>query len=108
MRNRVAIGGTIGAAVGALAILVAVKAAGIGLGTYIPAAVLFPASMLVAVSVESINLLSAALALVQYPLYGATAVGERNNLRRWLAVAGLHLLLAVFALLSVQRSEVFA
>lgn len=101
------IGGIVGAGVGLPAILIAAAAAGAGHGTYVPAAFLFPSSMLIATLAGNINSLAAALAIVQYPLYGITVAGSNNSRVRWLALVFLHSLLTVLSFLSVQRSEVF-
>jgi hypothetical protein len=105
MKKRLAIGGAVGAVVGALAI--SMGAAGAGHGTYIPAAVLFPVSMLIAVSSGNVNAVAATLAVMQYPIYGVTVAGERSSPLRWLALISFHLLLALLSFLSVQRSEGF-
>ena len=107
MTKRLVIGAAVGMVVGALAVSIAVAGSGAGHGTYIPAAVLFPLSMLIATSAGNINAVAVILAVVQYPLYGVTVAGARISQVRWLTLLSLHLLLAVLSFLSVQRSEVF-
>ena len=59
----------VGAFVGVLSLGFAVAAAGAGHGTYIPAKLLFPFTMLAGVFGDSITLPYLIVALVQFPLY---------------------------------------
>lgn len=59
-----------GSAVGAVAILVVVGAAGAGHGTYVPAALCFPFTMAISALEKTIHPASVALALIQFPTYG--------------------------------------
>jgi hypothetical protein len=50
--------------------MVALLAAGAGHGTYIPAKVIFPYTMLLALAFEEVTVPLMVLAVVQFPLYG--------------------------------------
>jgi hypothetical protein len=56
--------------VGAVAIFTSIYAAGMGHGTYVPASLLFPYSMLLAMTEHHIGTVSIVLALCQFPVYG--------------------------------------
>jgi len=96
-----------GAAVGAIAALIAVSAAGAGHGTYIPAATLFPVAMALAVSLGTVSPLLMAIALVQFPAYGAVLAYRRPTSQAlWILVA-VHIASAGLAVAAVARSDVW-
>jgi hypothetical protein len=92
---------------GVLAALVAVGAAGAGHGTYVPAAVLFPYTMFFSVFVGSIAPVLVALALVQYPAYGALVALVRSSARVWFVLGGLHAVSVIGALFVMAQSGDF-
>jgi hypothetical protein len=108
MKRRLLIGGVVGLVIGGVAACVALAAAGAGHGSYLPAALLFPFSMLIASAVGTVNPGIVVLALAQYPVYGAAVIGKAKSSKvAWLTVVGLHFVGAAVSLLVVQRSEVF-
>lgn len=71
LRSRsILVGFVVGAVVGALLVGLTVIAAGGGHGSYVPAIVLFPYSMALAVPLGSIAPPLVGLAILQYPAYG--------------------------------------
>jgi hypothetical protein len=92
---------------GGLAAFFALGAAGGGHGTYRPAAVLFPFTMLAAGKIGVISHVLIAVALAQYPIYGLLlAVGERRR-RVWAIIACVHIVFASAALFMVMGSDIF-
>lgn len=88
-----------------VAVVMAVFFAGGGHGTYVPAALCFPWTMLSTLANHEITEPFLYLALVQFPLYGILAGAARSATRRpklaAVVIAGLataHLLAAIFAL----------
>lgn len=82
---------------GGIALVVAVVAAGAGHGTYVPAILLFPYSMLMASFAGATTPVLLALAVAQYPLYGlflVTTWNRKRHLSWWLSMVGLHTLVA--------------
>jgi hypothetical protein len=76
---------------GLVAFVVSTIAAAGGYGSYLPASLLFPFSMLLAGSTGSISERAVALALAQYPLYGwvlsrARSQGSSRHARFFLAM----------------------
>ena len=92
---------------GALAAFVAVGAAGAGHGTYVPAAVLFPYTMFFSVLVGSIAPVLVALALVQYPVYGALLALVRSSTRIWFGLGCVHAVSVTAALFVMAQSGEF-
>jgi hypothetical protein len=78
-------------------IMVAIMSGGAGHGDYVAARVLFPASMLLTLVEGQIGVLSIAVALLQFPIYGALLA---SSIVRWNylpagAVAFVHLIAAI-------------
>jgi hypothetical protein len=86
------IGGTI---VGVLAVAATTLAAGAGHGTYFPAKVLFPYSMLLTSLTDTITPTLLGVAAAQWPLYGYIVSGRRS---RWPFVAAMHSIAVVASL----------
>jgi hypothetical protein len=98
----------LGTAIGALSALIALAAAAGGHGSYTPAAILFPYTMLSTRFLDSITTPFVALALIQFPLYGFTVVWMRERCGHWKSSGGfvaLHVMAAVAALYA--RGEAF-
>ncbi|MGH9364584.1 MAG: hypothetical protein ACRD1B_04880 [Thermoanaerobaculia bacterium] len=90
----------VGVVVESLLLFVAVKAAGGGHGTYLPAILFFPYAMAIAVPVGSIAIPLVMLASVQFPAYGAVIGATWRSRKRstvWLTVAVGHLAAAAIA-----------
>jgi hypothetical protein len=96
-----------GLIVGALAAVVAVSAAGGGHGTYLPAAILFPFTMLISAVLGRIPAWLAAFALAQFPIYGLLVVIGHAPRRLWVGVLCFHVVFAAAALYLVIRSDSF-
>jgi hypothetical protein len=92
---------------GALAAFVAVSAAGGGHGTYLPAAILFPFTMLISAVLGRIPACLAAVALVQFPIYGLLLAIDQSPRRLWVGVLCFHVVFAAAALYLVVRSDSF-
>lgn len=85
-----------------VALAVAIGAAGGGHGTYLPAKLIFPYTMLLARSGDSITSAGIAVALLQFPVYGLMVALARSRPGRnlsGLACAACHACTAVLALL---------
>lgn len=67
----------VGAGLGFAALFFVVTAAGAGHGTYLPAKILFPYTMLSTALFDEVTVPFSLLALVQFPLYGAIAGSVR-------------------------------
>ena len=95
-----------GVVTGAVALWISVAAAAGGHGTYLPAALLFPFTMGLAVLAGSITPPLVALAFAQYPLYGWLAIrkGTRKSTLRLLAI---HVSAVALALVAVTGSDAF-
>lgn len=94
---------------GVLALVLAGIAAAGGHGSYLPASLLFPFSMLLAVPTGHISARAIALALAQYPLYGwvlsrARSHGSLRHARFFLAM--LHCV-AAYASVAAMRDGPF-
>jgi hypothetical protein len=64
------IGLSAGTLIGGISLVIAVMAAGGGHGTYMPAKILFPYTMLSTITMERITSPYVLLAILQFPLYG--------------------------------------
>jgi hypothetical protein len=106
-RRKWLLGAIIGLGFGAVAIWMATAAAGGGHGTYLPAAILFPYSMVISAFLGNIPRALVVLAFVQYPIYGAVAALVQSPRRGWLALSCLHAAVALAASLLVAHSENF-
>ena len=91
--------------VGSVAVVVSVFLAGGGHGSYVPAALCFPWTMLSTLANQEITDPFAYLALVQFPLYGTLIGAARTATRRphlativVVVIAAAHVLAAIFAL----------
>jgi len=93
--------------IGILAAWFALAAAGGGHGTYVPAAILFPFTMLISVKVGIISPVLLAGALAQYPIYGFLLAIGRHPRWRWAGLACVHMVFAVAAYFLVKGSEIF-
>ena len=95
-----------GLAVGSLAVAVSVWRAAGGHGSYLPAKVLLPFSMLTTAATEQLTIIGV-VAVAQWALYGAIigTVSERNRRNAVLAVVITHALavLACFAFVSPEN-----
>ena len=98
---------TSGVAAGAPAIIVVVALAGAGHGTYFPAALLFPFTMLLALWVGTISPPLVALALVQYPVYGLLLAKLKGSQQALQYVFSLHAIAALIAGIAVAMSDGF-
>ncbi len=101
---RPVVGALVGLLVGVLALLIAIFFTKGGHGSYLPAAALFPYSMLTASAVGEIAWPLLTLALLQFPLYGylwLARIGRRA------AIFVVHLVAAVGACIVVLTSAVF-
>lgn len=96
-----------GVVFGAVAPWVALAAAGGGHGTYIPAVILFPFTMLLASVVGVISTPLIALALLQYPAYGLLIATRENARRTMVGIASAHIAVVMAALFANLRSGVF-
>jgi hypothetical protein len=85
----------------------ALSAAGAGHGTYQPAALLFPYTMVIAALVGSIPAAALAIAAGQYPAYGVLIAQARRPGSKMLAVVAAHAVVAAVAVWLVTSSEVF-
>jgi hypothetical protein len=83
----------------------AVSAAGGGHGTYQPAALLFPYTMVIAALVGSIPAAALTIAAGQYPAYGALIARAPGSVI--LGVVAAHAVVAAVAVWLVTNSEVF-
>ena len=91
----------VGVALSAVLLPVCVFAAGGGHGTYVPAIVLFPCTMLRAEAVKRITLPSLLLAVGQFPAYGGMAGWARSKQRSMAAASVIvfaHVVAVLFAL----------
>jgi hypothetical protein len=101
-RSRPALGSILsGAALGLLleiaALIASIASAGAGHGDYVAARALFPASMLLTLVEGKIGMLSMAVALLQFPIYGGL-LGWARVREIWLPVmvaGSLHLVAAI-------------
>ncbi len=94
-----------GVLIGALAIVITVLIAGGGHGSYIPAKLFFPYTMLSTFHFGIINLPFVVLAIVQFPLYGAVigiAGGRGKTLHVSAVIALVHLIVAVMCFLMLE------
>ena len=96
-----------GLLIGGLAVAVAVFAGGGGHGSYLPAAVLFPFAMLLAVGTGSVSAVALVIAVLQYPTYGLLAAFSGQPRRVLTITAVVHALLAIVAAAMVARSTSF-
>jgi hypothetical protein len=87
--------------VGLIAVIVAVITAGAGHGTYVPAEILFPYTMLSTAFLGRVTAAFAIVALVQFPLYGALVGSVRSSRLRLRAVAILVAIHVAVALCSM-------
>ena len=92
-----------GIAAGAVSLIISVYAAGAGHGSYIPAVLLFPYTMLTTRVTGVISPFAIVLAAIQFPLYGiaiarAGAAGRRRRTMGLILVHGAGVL-AAFVLL---------
>lgn len=92
---------------GGLAALVAAGAAGAGHGTYVPAAILFPFTILFSALVGSNPPVLIALALAQYPIYGVLVARAKRSTRVWAGLVCVHGVSAAAALFLVTQSASF-
>jgi len=93
--------------IGAGLLYLAVAAAQVGHGTYVPAMMLFPYTMLSAVALDAITAPFAIVAVIQFPLYGILVwIGLMRNRSGAVAttLAVLHLLAAFGCYLAVPVS----
>ena len=98
------IGAFAGLLFGGVGFWFAASAAGLGHGTYLPAAILFPYTMIGSVIVGSISPVLIGLALLQYSLYGGISAQRPGS---WRAVSWLHAAAALVAVVLILRSDVF-
>ena len=96
-----------GFVVGAIATFVAVGAAAAGHGEYVPGALLFPFTMLLAVGVGTIAPPLVVLALMQYPFYGLVVGASKHSQRTLLYVLGVHIMAAILAAIAMAGSDKF-
>ena len=85
-------------------------AAGGGHGSYVPAIVCFPFAMLLSIQVGAITLPFLALALAQFPFYGAVLAWAGLRLRPgrvWLVLVPLHVATALATLALARRDHTF-
>jgi hypothetical protein len=100
------VGGLVsGVLLGGVATVVSVAAAGGGHGSYLPAKLFFPFTMLSTVHFEVITESFIVLALAQFPLYGAgigLAGGRGKSVRVGAVIALLHVIAVVVCFISLQ------
>ena len=97
-----------GLAFGALALTFSVWQAAGGHGSYLPAKLLFPFSMLTTILDQHLNVTGAVLAVAQWPIYGAIlgSVSARNRQNAAFALAVVHAV-AVVACFMFVSPEIF-
>ena len=91
--------------VGVLALAFCVFAAGAGHGSYLPAKILFPLTMLSTLVFNRITAVFAIVAVVQFPLYGvvlATGRSRGRGVRTLVVLTALHLIEGVACVLLVR------
>jgi hypothetical protein len=84
--------------------------AGAGHGTYIPAIVLFPYTMGIAVALGNIAVPLVVLALAQYPAYAALlgcASSQRRRRAIWVILARLHVAAVLVTLAFAATDDTF-
>lgn len=96
-----------GVVVGTLAAGVATWAAGGGHGTYIPGALLFPFTMLLAIAGGEISPLLLGFALVQFPAYGYLLALREKVAAMPVGLALVHTVAATAAIFLTLRSDAF-
>ena len=92
---------------GALAAFVSMGAAGAGHGSYVPAAILFPYTMSISALVGSIAPVLVALALMQYPIYGALIALVHRSKSVWFGLGCTHIVSVAAALFLMTQSGDF-
>lgn len=102
------VGTLAGLAIGIVAILAAVGAAGAGHGTYVPAALCFPYTMAISALAGSIHPVLVAIALVQFPAYGLIVARAGNPSHRAFLLACVHMGAALVALFLVGFHRSFS
>jgi hypothetical protein len=102
---RPVVGSLVGLFVGLGAFWWSLSAARLGHGTYIPAAILFPYSMIVAVPISNIGSALIAFALIQFPVYGALIALSARPRTTGLILGGVHFSAAVIACILTATSE---
>jgi len=106
--SRVIAGIGLGIALGALSALIAVAAAAGGHGSYGPAAVLFPYTMVSTRFLDGITMPFVALALIQFPVYGFAVAWMRERYGHWRSSGGVLALHVVAALVAIYaRGDAF-
>jgi hypothetical protein len=105
--RRLLLGIAVGVVLGIVAGWIAVGFMAGGHGTYLPASLLFPFSMILAVALKRISTLAILLALFQYPVYLAVGFSRLQRVKAWLALAFSHIAGAGLAYVLVSRSETF-
>jgi hypothetical protein len=70
-----------------LAIPICMFAMGAGHGTYLPATLIFPTAMLIAILAGQINSIAMLVALIQYPLYALILNNMKSNQSRGIAAS---------------------
>ena len=98
---------TSGAVLGAVAAIFVVMAAAAGHGTYLPAALLFPFTMLLALGLDTISPPLVALALAQFPIYGVILAKLRGSPQAQQYVLATHVISATIAGIAVAASDSF-
>jgi hypothetical protein len=100
------IGVVCGLVVGAIASVIALAAAAGGHGTYVPAALLFPFSTILATRFGSFTPVAVAVALAQFPVYGLLASRWRRSSLTF-CLAGVHIVAIALATIAVSGSGAF-
>lgn len=93
---------------GALLLAIAISAAGGGHGSYLPARIFFPYTMILSSVGERIGPVGVALAVVQYPAYGMALVAARSRGVSWKVFAWLAIVHGFCVILAfVLKTEYF-
>lgn len=90
-----------------MAAWLAILSADGGHGSYLPAAILFPFTMLFSVAVGVVSPVLLAVAIAQYPVYGLLLAFGRHSRRKWAELACVHAVFAVVAFFLVMESKSF-
>jgi hypothetical protein len=78
-----------------------------GHGTYLPAAMLFPYTMLISVAIGDVSPVLLSVALVQFPVYGSLLAFNQHRRRMWIALTCVHAVFAIAAFFLVMESKTF-